>query len=110
MQSPISRAIPLTQLAEAAASITGSYTSIGAFSSPVEIMHIVSTLDAAVQLSFDGVHDHIAVPAGSAEPVFLPINFKTNCMVLPGTGISIKQIGTPTTGNLYISAFSAVLP
>lgn len=111
MSSPlVSRAIPLTQITVAAASITNTYSSVGSFSSPVELMIIISTLDQPVQLSFDGTNDHIAVPAGSTVPVFMELNFKTNRMVMPGSPVMVKEIGNPTTGSIYVSAFSAVVP
>jgi hypothetical protein len=105
-----SLAEPLTQVAYAAASITASYTNAGNFSSPVEFMIIVSTLDQPVQISFDGTHDHIPVPAGSTTPVFIPVNFKQNRLTFPTPTIFVKRIGTPTTGNLYVSAFTASIP
>jgi len=104
-----SNAIPMTQLSIAAASITSSYVSVGTFSSWAEMLFITSTLDAAVQLSFDGVSDHLAIPAGSTVPVFIPLDFKCNNMTLPTPAIAVKRIGTPTTGNLYISGFSAAI-
>lgn len=111
MSSPlVSKAIPLTQITVAAAAITATYSSVGSFTSPIEMMLITSTLDAAVQLSFDGVNDHIPVPAGSTVPVFIPLNFKNNKMVLPGSPVMVKEIGNPTTGSIYVSAFSAVVP
>ena len=111
MPSSSSRSIPLTQLTVAAASITASYTSIGSFSSPIEVIYIMSTLDQPVQLSFDGGNtDTIPVAAGSTVPVFFALNFKNNRMVLAPSTIDVKRIGTPTTGNLYVSAFSAALP
>jgi len=106
----VTNAVPLTQIAYAAASITASYTVAGSFTSPVVQMLIVSTLDAAVQVSFDGVNDHVAVPAGSAVPVFMNFDFKANRAVLPDPVIAVKEIGNPTTGSLYVCAFSAQTP
>lgn len=110
MSGPFSRAVPLTQLSIAAASIGATYSAIGSFSSPIELLMITSTLDQPVQLSFDGINDHIAVPAGSTVPVFIELNFKNNCMVLGASGVSVKEIGNPASGSLFISAFSATTP
>lgn len=111
MTSPlISKAIPLTQISYAAASITASYTLAGSFTSPAEMMYILSTLDDSVQVSFDGINDHISVPKGSDKFVLIPINFKTNNTALPNPSIYVKRIGTPTTGGLNVSAFSAAIP
>lgn len=105
-----SNAVPLAQLSYAAASFTNSYTLIGTFTGPLISMTIVSTLDQPVQLSFDGVVDHVAVPAGSTVPVCIAFNFKDNHTVLRTVSISGKEIGNPTTGSLYISGFSATIP
>lgn len=110
MSALVSNAIPLTQIAYAAASITSSYTVAGTFSSPLVDLTIISTLDQPVQVSFDGSHDHIAVPAGSTVPVFMPISFKAFNTVMPKPTISVKEIGNPTTGSIYFCGFSATFP
>lgn len=102
-----SKAIPMAQISIAAASILPSYTVVGTFSSWMNFGLIVSTLDAAVQLSLDGVNDHIVVPAGNTVPVFIPLNFKDNLMSLPTPSVSVKRIGTPTTGSLYVCGFTS---
>jgi hypothetical protein len=105
-----SKAIPLTQLSIAAASIGATYTLVGTFTSPLELATIVSTMDAAVIVSFDGVHDHQAVPIGNTNPSIIPLNFKANRMLMSNTSVYVKQSGVPTVGSLFISAFSADLP
>lgn len=105
-----SNAIPLAQLTAAAAAITASYTVVGKFSDGVDMAIIISTLDQPVQLSFDGTTDTIAVPAGNTVPVFMELNFKANLMVFPRSAIFVKEIGNPTTGNLYICGFKAAIP
>jgi hypothetical protein len=110
MSMLITNAIPVTQLAYAAASITASYTLVGSFTSPLVWMDIVSTLDAAVQVSFDGVHDHIVAPIGNTVPSMTEINFKANRTVLPIKSIYVKRIGTPSTGSIYFSGFTAQTP
>lgn len=107
----ITQAIPLTQIAYAAASITASYTLAGSFTKPVMVMNIVSTLDQPVQISFDGTNDHVAVPAGSAEPVSIQFNFADNRVIFAApVNVFVKRIGAPGSGNLYISAFSNTQP
>lgn len=108
MTSPliISKASSLPQITIAAASFTASYTLGGAFSRSVQMMFITSTLDAAVQLSLDGTTDWIAIPAGDTVPVFIPLDFNCNRLMLPKPTIYIKEIGNPTTGSLFISAFT----
>lgn len=108
MTSPliISKASPLAQITIAAASFTNSYTVGGTFTKSVQMMFITSTLDEAVQLSLDGTTDWLAIPAGDTVPVFIPLNFNCNRLMLPKPTIYIKEIGNPTTGSLYISAFT----
>lgn len=102
------KAVPLAQRSAAAAAITSSYTLVGTlFSAPVVYLLVTSTLDQAVQLSFDGVTDHMAIGAGNTTPQVLPFDFKENGIVLPGNfGIYVKEIGNPSSGNLYVAAFS----
>lgn len=98
------KAVPLTQRSIAAASIGSSYSLVGSiFSDPVVLLIIVSTLDQDVQISWDGSADHLALPSSGT----LVIDFKSDDIVFPGNfGVYVKQIGTPTTGTLYISAFT----
>jgi hypothetical protein len=111
MTSPlISTAVPQTQISYAFGSITASYTLAGSFPKTVVFLVFISTLDAAVQVSFDGTNDHIAIPAGSTTPVYFPINFKTNNMTMAPCNIFVKRIGTPGAGNLFVSAFSSAIP
>lgn len=104
-----SNGVPMAQLSATAASITSSYTLIGIFSAPMVYGYIVSTLDDVIQLSFDGVGDHLVVPAGDSSTVIIPLDLKNNLITLPTPSFSVKEIGNPTTGNLYICGFSASL-
>lgn len=106
----ISDAIPLPQISSAFGAVTASYTLVGTFDSSTCLMIITSTLDAAVQLSFDGTNDHIAVPAGNTSPCVIELNFKTNRMIMPVTSVYVKRIGAPGAGSIFISAFSSQLP
>lgn len=97
--------LPGAQLVVAAASITSSYTRVGSanFLAGVRSLIITSTLDQPVQLSFDGVTDHLPILMATNGTV-TPVNL--NGAVLPGyLGVWVKEIGNPTTGNLYISYF-----
>jgi hypothetical protein len=111
MSSPaISPAIWQIQISLAEASITTSYVLIGTFTAPLEYGEIVSTLDAAVQISFDGVNPHIVAPAGSTSTSITPIPFKASNTNMPITSVFVKRIGTPTVGSIYVSGFSALIP
>lgn len=98
------RAVPIAQKSIAAASISGTYAITGSiFSDPVVMLVIVSTLDQAVQVSWDGVSDHIPIVAGGT----VVLDFRSDFICFPGIyGVYVKEIGNPTTGSLYVSAFT----
>jgi hypothetical protein len=98
------RAVPLVQRTIAAASIGASYSIVGSiFSNPVVMLIILSTLDQTVQLSLDGSHDFIPIPAGGT----LIMDEKTNGIVLSGVnGIYVKRLSIPSTGSLYVGGFT----
>ncbi len=96
--------IPITQKTIAAAAISTTYAIVGsAFSSPPVLIVIISTLDQAVQLSWDGVNDHLAIVAGST--IVLDLKSDGICLAA-GYAPFVKEIGNPTTGNLYICGFT----
>ena len=98
------KTIPIAQKSLAAASISNSYSIVGSiFNNPVVLLIIVSTLDQAVQISWDGVTDHLPMPAGGT----LVLDFRSDNTTFPGVyGVYAKEIGNPTTGTLYVSAFT----
>lgn len=98
------KAVPIAQKSIAAASIIATYTIVGSiFSNPVVLLMIVSTLDQPVQLSWDGVNDHVPLLAGGT----LVLDFRSDEIAFPGNlGVYVKEIGNPTTGSLYVSAFT----
>jgi hypothetical protein len=109
MRDPLSQlnfnAIPIEQKTLAAASITTSYALVGSvFSSPPVMVIIVSTLDTAVQFSWDGVKDAFPILANSA----IILDLKSDGAPLPAVayGPYVKEIGNPTTGTLYIGGFT----
>lgn len=98
------KAIPIAQRAVAAAGIGASYSLVGSlYQQGVVTLIFISTLDQAVQVSFDGVTDHLAIPSTGIP---IQINLKDNGLVLPGNfGIYVKEIGNPASGSLYVCAF-----
>ena len=82
--------IPIAQRSIAAGSVGASYSLIGTvFNTSVVLLTVVSTLDQAVQLSWDGAVDHLPMPAGGT----LVLDFKTNGAVFPGFyGVYVKRI------------------
>lgn len=108
LQTPFQRAVPLAQRAAAFGAITSSYTLVGAvFTASPVFLYIMSTLDQAVQISWDGVTDAIAVPVGSTVPVYIPIDLKANGIAMSGQfGVYVKEIGNPGAGSLYVGGFT----
>jgi hypothetical protein len=102
----VSSAVPKTQLKIANGSIGASYTFVGIFNSSMEMINVISTLDGAIQISFDGTNDHLVVPKGSSAPCIIPMNFKTNHLVYPNLPVYAKTIDSLSSGNLYICGFS----
>lgn len=103
--SPLpARVVPLPQRSVAAASIGSSYSLVGTiFSQGVVLLYVMSNLDQAVQISFDGVKDFMPIFANAA----VSFDFRADNASLPGVyGVYVKQIGVPTSGNLYVSAIS----
>lgn len=98
------KAVPVAQKSIAAASISTSYSVVGSiFSNPIVMLVIVSTLDQAVQLSWDGITDHVPMLAGGT----MVLDFRSDFICFPGVyGVYVKEIGNPTTGSLYVSAFT----
>ena len=96
---------PLAQRTVAAASIGASYALVGAlFGQGIVQLSIISTLDQPVLVSFDGVTDHVTVPAGNTVPVYFSFDFKSNGIALQGNyGIYVKEVVNPTTGSLSVT-------
>lgn len=99
---------PLRSLA--AGSIGAGYTAIGSpISFMVRMILIQNLTDASVMFSFTGNTDHFALPAGGFLLLDLTANqiADSGFFVSEGTQMFAKQIGVPSTGSVYISAFYA---
>lgn len=98
-------ALPIAQKTLAAASVGAGYTIIGSgFTTPMLMVIIISTLDQAVQFSWDGVTDAFPVVAGAT----IIIDLKSDNIPLPaGYAPYVKQLGVPTTGLIYVGGFSS---
>ncbi len=92
-------------------SISASYTAIGdPFEHPIRILTIQNLTDATLMFSFDGVVDHIALPASGQVIFDATTNRVDNAQGFffsVGSLMSVKRIGTPTSGSVYVSAFYA---
>ena len=88
--------------------IGAAYAAVGtALSNPIRIFFLQNLTDESLMFSFDGVTDHIPLPAGG----FLLIDVTANkslaqgFFIAEGERLYVKEIVTPTTGAVYISAF-----
>ena len=96
---------PFTQVSTAFGSVTGSYVAIGGhnFQVPMLIVIIVSTLNATVQWSWDGVNPAFPIVAGAT----IIIDFKSDNIPLPANyGPYVKTLGSPSSGSIYVGGFS----
>ena len=94
----------------AAASIQASYTSIGAPIDHIGRQMIVQNFtDALLQFSFDGVVDHFVLPASGQMILDVTTNETdpAGWFISIGTQMSVKRIGNPTSGSVYVSLFYA---
>lgn len=92
----------------AAGDVDVTYLAIGtAFDNPARIFFIQNLTDETVMISLDGVNDHFPL----ASSGFLLLDVTTNktvsvgCFIAKETTVYAKQIGTPTTGAIYLSIF-----
>jgi len=90
--------------------IVANYTGVGtAFSDPVRILRIQNLTDALLWISFDGVNNHEAMASNS----FLLLDVTANkaredgCYLPDGTRIYAKRNETPTSGDVYVTAYTA---
>lgn len=91
-------------------SIGAAYMGIGTpFAFPTRIFYLVNQTDALLFFSFDGVTDHLALPAGG----FILLDVTANkalgggCYIAQGVRIYVKENGIPTSGSVYLTAFYA---
>lgn len=92
----------------AAASIGAAYMGIGTgLNNPSRIVYIQNLTDAQLMYSLDGINDHFTLPDGG----FLLLDITTNrslpqgCFISQGQRFYVKEVGTPTTGSVYVSTF-----
>lgn len=97
----------------AAGSISSSYNTVGSpFQHPIYWIHLVNDTDAALTFSWDGIDDHVYLPAGGFLVMDITTNHAANAS---GLFFSIGQriwtasaTSDPTTGIVTLSAFYAV--
>lgn len=90
------------------ASIDGTYMGVGTgFLYPSRLLVIQNLTDAQLMFSFDGVNDHLTLPASSN----IVLDVTTNQSLTQGnywsigTRVYVKEVGMPSTGSVYVTTF-----
>jgi len=92
----------------AAASISGAYMGIGTpLEYPTRLLWVLNLTNALLQFSLDGINDHFVLPTQSNFVFDVTTNTPQTlgCYIGVGTRFYVKEIGLPSTGNVYISSF-----
>lgn len=88
--------------------IGAGYTGVGGvMENPVRILLITNLTNASLWFSHDGVEDHLPLPANSSFTLDITANKSSDAgYYLPeGTRISVKQLGIPTQGSVYVTVY-----
>lgn len=90
--------------------VGANYAIIGTvFANPLRILIVDNLTDADLQFSLGGVNDHFMVAALSSKVIDISSNSvnSSEFYIAKNQGLYVKRIGTPTTGNVYLSAIYA---
>jgi len=112
------RAVFETQRSLAHDAFDVTYTKVGSsFSAPVRMLMVQNLTDATLQFSVSGgdtaadaLNDHFVLQTGT-QVIF---DFSANrvqdyaFMFAKGDAVFVKDVGTPTTGNVYVSVVCGV--
>jgi len=102
------RFAPETVRSLAFGSIGAGYTAIGtALENPIRIFLLQNLTDKTLMFSFDGINDHVPLSLGGYLLIDVTANksMSQGFYIAEGDQIYVKQVGAPTTGAVYISAF-----
>ena len=89
-------------------SIDASYMGIGtAMDKPIRIFLLQNITNANLMFSFDGIDDHLPLPANGYILLDITANKtrESGYYLAEGTRIYVKEIDTPTSGNVYLTTF-----
>lgn len=104
------RLVPETVRSIAAGSISGTYAGIGtAISNPCRIFLLQNLTDASLMFSFDGIHDHMPLPASGYMLLDIASNksITEGFFLAQGQRIYVKTLGSPSSGSVYLTVFYA---
>jgi len=99
-------AIPVQSIAYTSLGV--GYMGVGnAVPFPIRQFLIQNLTDATLMFSFDGVNDHFPLPASGffLNDISSNQTFNQGWYMAEGTRLYVREIGTPTTGTVYFSAF-----
>lgn len=102
------RLVPDTLRSLAFGSIGAAYMGIGtAITESIRIFHLQNLTDATLMFSFGGVIDHIVIPSGGYLLIDVTANktYERGFYIGEGERLYVKEIGTPTSGSVYLSTF-----
>lgn len=103
------RLVPETVRTLAFGSISGTYMGIGTtFSKPIRIFLLQNLTDQTLMFSFDGINDHLPLPASGYILLDVTSNktLQQGFFVAEGTRIYVKDLGSaPTSGSIYLTTF-----
>lgn len=95
----------------ASGSMSGSYMGIGLpLANPARMIFVQNLTDATLMFSLDGISDHFPLPAEG----FLLLDITANkardqgFYIAEGTRFYVKEIGTPSTGSVYLSVMYGI--
>ena len=92
----------------AAGSVGASYTAIGSTTHAARVLVFQNLTDATLMFSIDGSRDTIPLLSNGYFVLDIATNKTATSYELyypAGSTIFVKQIGTPTTGSVYVSVF-----
>lgn len=102
------RLVPEAARSLAHGSIGAAYMGVGtAFSKPVRILMIQNLTDVSLMFSFDGINDHVPLPRDGYMLLDATSNKakEDGLYFAEGTRIYVKDIGSPSSGSVYVTTF-----
>jgi len=88
--------------------IGANYTAIGTpMDHPIRLLYLYNLTDALLFFSFDGIDDHLRLPASGYFTTDITAN-KTEdsgLFLAKGNSLYVKQIDVPTTGLVSLTVF-----
>ena len=89
-------------------SIDPAYMGIGtALENPSRLLFIQNLTNATLMFSFDGIDDHVILPANSNFVFDVTTNQAQTLGTYfsAGTRVYVKEVGLPSSGAVYVSTF-----